>query len=71
MITTINGIPGSGKNVLATHIALKHYKKENSLLLRIIRRVLRQPTYINNVYTSYPILLKNTLFFLKKERCIF
>lgn len=58
MIITLNGIPGSGKNVRATHLAINHYKKENSLLRRTIRKVFHQPTYINNVYTSYPILLK-------------
>ena len=30
MITYIGGIPGSGKNVLATHLARKHYKKNNN-----------------------------------------
>lgn len=58
MVLTINGIPGSGKNVLATHLALKHYKKENSLLRRAIRRIAHAPTRVNNVYTSYPVLLR-------------
>lgn len=66
MITTINGIPGSGKNVLATHIALKHYKKENNILLRFIRRLMHKPTIINNVYSTYPILLKKHFIFSKK-----
>lgn len=67
MIVTINGIPGSGKNVLATHLAIKHYKKENRLLHRIIRRILHQPSWINNVYTSYPVRLKKYPFFSKKS----
>lgn len=58
MIITLNGIPGSGKNVRATHLAIKHYKQENSLLRRCIRKCFREPSYINNVYSSYPILLK-------------
>ena len=58
MVLTINGIPGSGKNVLATHLAKKHYKKENFILRRAIRRIFHQPSRINNIYSSYPILLK-------------
>lgn len=68
MIKTLNGIPGSGKNVLATHYAIKHYKRENSLLRRCIRRCLREPVYINNVYTSYPVLLKKGT---KKRRPVY
>ena len=30
MVTCISGIPGSGKNVRATYLAKKHFKKENS-----------------------------------------
>lgn len=67
MIKTLNGIPGSGKNVLATHYAIKHYKKENSLFRRCVRRCFHEPAYINNVYTSYPILLKRVQ---KKKTCI-
>lgn len=58
MVRTINGIPGSGKNVIATHIAKKHFKKENSLVRRMIRRLMRRTPYVNNVYTSYPVLLR-------------
>lgn len=67
MITTINGIPGSGKNVLATHIALKHYKQENNLLHRVLRRILHQPKLVNNVYSSYPICLKHYPKWSKKQ----
>ena len=58
MVLTINGIPGSGKNVLATHLAIKHYKKENFILRRFIRLILHRSTFVNNIYSSYPILLK-------------
>lgn len=58
MIKSINGIPGSGKNVLATKLALKHYKRENNLLFRLIRKLTHQEVLVNNVYTTYPILLK-------------
>ena len=37
MITYIGGIPGSGKNVRATYLARKHYKKNNNIIKKIIR----------------------------------
>ena len=58
MVITINGIPGSGKNVLATKLAIKHYKKENNIIRKIIRKILHQEIIVNNVYSTYPILLK-------------
>lgn len=64
MITCVNGIPGSGKNVLVTKICLHHYKKTNNLILRLIRKIKKEPIWINNVYSTYPILLKKT----KKEK---
>lgn len=65
MITCISGIPGSGKNVRATYLAIKHYKKENSPLKRVIRRITHQPVIVNNVYSSYPIILKKKKLFSK------
>lgn len=64
MITCVNGIPGSGKNVLVTKICLHHYKKTNNSIRRLIRKIKKEPTWINNVYSTYPILLKKT----KKEK---
>ena len=58
MVRTINGIPGSGKNVLATYEAKKHFNKHNSLLRRAIRRIAHRKVWLNNVYSSYPILLR-------------
>lgn len=58
MIRAINGLPGYGKNVYATYLAKKHFKRTNFILFRIIRRVKHEPIYINNVYTTYPVLLK-------------
>ena len=58
MVITINGIPGSGKNVLATYLAKKHFKKENNVIKKLVRKVLHQEVIVNNVYTTYPILLK-------------
>ena len=57
MISSISGLPGMGKNVFATYLAKKHYKKENNPILRLIRRLKHEEIYINNVYTTYPILL--------------
>ena len=36
MIISINGIPGSGKNVRATKIALKHFKQSNTIIKKVI-----------------------------------
>lgn len=58
MVITINGIPGSGKNVLATYLAKKHFKIENNVIKRLVRRILHEEVIVNNVYTTYPILLK-------------
>lgn len=57
MISSINGLPGMGKNVLATYIAKKHYKRENKPIKRLIRRLKHEDTYVNNVYSSFPIIL--------------
>ena len=57
MISCISGLPGMGKNVLATHLAKKHFNQENNPIKRLIRRLKHQDIYINNIYTTYPILL--------------
>lgn len=57
MISCISGLPGSGKNVYATYLAKKHFKRENSPIKRLIRRLRHEDIYINNVYSNYPILL--------------
>ena len=58
MVTCISGIPGSGKNVRATYLAKKHFKKENSPIRKLIRKLFHKEVIVNNVYTTYPILLK-------------
>lgn len=58
MVINVAGIPGSGKNVNVTYLAKKHYKKYNSPIRRLIRKILHQPTWINNVYSTYPIRLE-------------
>lgn len=58
MITYIGGIPGSGKNVRATYLAKKHYKKNNNIIKKLIRKIKHEPIIQNNIYSTYPILLK-------------
>lgn len=57
MISSIHGLPGVGKNVYATYLAKKHFNHENNLLKRVIRKIKHQESYINNVYSTYPIIL--------------
>lgn len=57
MISCISGLPGKGKNVYATYLAKKHFRRENNIFIRFSRRLKHQSLYINNVYSSYPILL--------------
>lgn len=57
MISSIHGLPGVGKNVYATYIAIKHYERTNNIINRLIRRLGHNPIWINNIYSSYPILL--------------
>lgn len=56
-VISINGLPGKGKTLTATMIALKHYKKENTFLKKLIRRIKKEEVILNNVYSNYPILL--------------
>ena len=67
MITCISGIPGSGKNVRATYLAIKKFKHENIILKRVIRKILHKETIVNNVYSTYPICLKHYSKRCKKE----
>lgn len=58
MIVSIGGIPGSGKNVLATYLAKKHFKWENNIFFKTYRKLTHKELIVNNVYSTYPILLK-------------
>ena len=58
MITCISGIPGSGKNVLATYLARKLYKKNNNFIRKLIRKIKHEPVIQNNIYSTYPICIK-------------
>lgn len=53
----LHGIPGSGKTLSATAIALKYYKKQNKLYKQFFRYIRKKDIIINNIYTNYPILL--------------
>lgn len=67
MVVAIDGLPGSGKNVRATYLAKKHFKKQNNLIRKIIRKINHEETLVNNVYSTYPILLKKYRKKSKKE----
>lgn len=56
-LKSLCGVPGCGKTFMLTREGIKHYKKYNSFLRRTIRKIKKQPVWINNVYSSYPILL--------------
>lgn len=58
MVISIGGIPGSGKNVLATYLARSHFRKHNNIIKKIIRKIKHEPILVNNIYTTYPIRLK-------------
>lgn len=58
MVIALSGIPGSGKNVRATYLAKKHFKHQNNILRKLVRKIKHESILINNVYTTYPILLK-------------
>ena len=58
MVIYIGGIPGSGKNVRATYLAKKHFKKNNNIIRKIIRKLSHKDVIVNNIYSTYPILLK-------------
>lgn len=56
-VISINGLPGQGKTLTATHLAIKHYKNENNILKKIIRKIKKEEFILNNVYSNYPICL--------------
>lgn len=64
------GVPGCGKTFLLTYEGVKHYRKTNSLVRRLIRKIKGQPIWINNVYSSYPILLDHKRKVYSRITCI-
>lgn len=53
----LHGIPGCGKTLSATAIALKYYKKQNKLYKQFFRYIRKKDVIVNNIYSNYPILL--------------
>ena len=53
----LHGIPGCGKTLSATSLALKYYKKQNTKLKHFIRYLRKRDIIVNNIYSNYPILL--------------
>lgn len=56
-VISINGLPGKGKTLTGTMIALKHFRKENNIIKKIVRKIKKEEVILNNVYSNYPILL--------------
>ena len=54
-VIAICGLPGTGKTLFATHVALKHYKKDNG-----IKNLFRKKSNRNHnvIFSNYPIMLK-------------
>ncbi len=56
-VISINGLPGKGKTLTSVYLAKQHFKKQNKLFIRILRKLRRKPEYYNSVYSNFPILL--------------
>lgn len=56
-VISINGLPGKGKTLTSVHLAIKHYKKQNKFISRIVRKLQRKDIIYNSVYSNFPILL--------------
>ena len=56
-VVCINGLPGKGKTLLGTSIAVKHFNKENTFFKKVFRKIKKEDIIVNNVYSNYPILL--------------
>lgn len=56
-VISINGLPGKGKTLLSTHLAIKHFKNQNKFFPRLIRKLQRKEVIYNSVYSNFPICL--------------
>lgn len=65
-VICISGVPGSGKTLLATHLMMKKYKKDNSLLKKIFHKCRG-----NLVMTNYPVKLHKYIYSLSFNRNYF
>ena len=56
-VISINGLPGKGKTLLSTHLAIKHFKNQNKFFPKTIRKLQRKEVIYNSVYSNFPICL--------------
>ena len=56
-VISINGLPGKGKTLLSTHLAIKHFKNQNKFFPKLIRKLQRKEVIYNSVYSNFPICL--------------
>lgn len=56
-VVSINGLPGKGKTLLSTHLAIKHFKNQNKFFPKLIRKLQRKEVIYNSVYSNFPICL--------------
>lgn len=56
-VISINGLPGKGKTLLSTHLAIKHFNNQNKFLPKLIRKLQRKEVIYNSVYSNFPICL--------------
>lgn len=61
-VIAVCGLPGTGKTLFCTHIGCRHYKKDNKLLKRFIRKIKREETKVNGIFSNYPIRLKKKVY---------
>jgi len=60
-VITITGRPGRGKTLNMTHEALLKFNAENSFIFKVYDKSKKKPfIYVNNIYSNYPILLKQS-----------
>lgn len=57
-VVAICGLPGAGKTLFATYLMKKHFRHENGIL----RRILKKNQLNVNVYSNYPIRLSKNYF---------
>lgn len=54
-VVAVCGLPGTGKTLFCTYLARKQFKKENSRLKKIIRKIKKIDVTRNVVFSNYPI----------------
>lgn len=65
MIFTLNGLPKKGKTAFATYYAVKHFKKQNNILVRFIKSIYKKEKsesfkdYVSNLINKTKVLNNN------------